>query len=196
MGLKLKLGTGEEIVVPFNRDSALTVTYVTTIDGVQAERAEAHADIVAIEIVDDPAPATPEIVTMTGAEAAAQDVQVPISEDASTQPPVNPDTGGEPGAEPPVQEPATTEAAATAVVDESFLQKVQDKLGLGHETVVADAQAAVTAATAGDATIDRVTAAIADVTAALAAYPDSAELADAKFQLESLVGTPPAAQGA
>lgn len=247
--LKVTLGTGEVLEIPFSQTSALTITSVQTVDGLQVERAEAHTDIVNIEIVDDPAAAQPELVQMTGAEAAA----------------INPDSGVEPGTEPPVVEPQTappiggapstvastpvdgatigggqsdheggdpgdvgpggtpnptvehagddqlgatgvpegdppgeaTQAqaeadAAAAPASESILQRVEGAFGIGHDDAVTAAQAAVTAGLAGDAQSEHVHQAIADVNAAIAAYPDSAELADAKFQLESLVGTAPA----
>jgi hypothetical protein len=160
MALKLTLGTGEEIVVPFDSTSAITITTVQVVEGVQVEKAEAHADVVGIELVDDPIVETPEPVTMTPDEAAAAGN-------------VNPDSGVEPGTEPPVAEPGADQTPPAEIV---------------HDDAVAAAQDAVVAATTGGATIDHVTQAIADVNAALAVYPDSAELADAKFQLESAAG--------
>lgn len=64
----------------------------------------------------------------------------------------------------------------------------------GHDLAVADAQATVEAATAVASdpalptpeVVDHLAAALADVNAALAEYPDSSELADAKAQLDDL----------
>jgi len=88
----------------------------------------------------------------------------------------------------PVAPPVDPTIIDAPPADPSLMQKVADKLGLGHDTVVADTQTAVDVASTGTA-VDpaaHLTAALADADAAIAAFPDSVELVDLKTQLEAI----------
>lgn len=155
--LKLTLQTGEELEIPFDASSVLTVTTIATVEGVQTEKAEAHTDIVGVELVDAPDVEQPELVQMTGEQAAAVDAQVPIGGDPAPQ------SAGV-AQEPPAGEEPTGDEAVS------------------HDDAVSAAQAAVEASSNGWPQ-EHVRQAIADVDAALELYPESAELQDAKQQL-------------
>lgn len=166
MILKLTLASGDVCEIPFDTTSALTVTTVTTVDGQQVESAEAHAEIVGIELVESPPVPEPVIETLTGEQAAAQ-----TGETTADVPPT-PDTFVEPG----IGDTSDTP------VDEAPVE-----VGT-HDEAVAAAQAAVDVAASGaaDDFAGHIAKAIADVDAALAVYPDSTDLQDAKAQLELL----------
>jgi hypothetical protein len=98
----------------------------------------------------------------------------------------------------PDTQTAPEPAADVPAEDPSLLQKVEDKLGLGHDAAVADTQAAVEVAATGaaDDPTAHLTAALADVDVAIAAFPDSAELVDLKSQLEAIQADESAHTGA
>lgn len=202
MILKLTLGTGDEVEIPFDETSALTVTTVVNIDGVQTEKAQAHADVVGIELVEGTLePAPPEVVQLP--PPSAQDVQVPISETVG-QP--NPGTetpdleGGDPGDVGPQGTPNPVVQTAEGITDDAGLTSDQPTGVPSIDESVSAAQDAVEIAAAGAAAdpAAHVEQALVDVNKALEVYPDSIDLQDAKTQLETIAGawSQPSAPGA
>lgn len=185
MVLRLTLATGEEIEVPFDTTTALTVTTIKNIDGQQVETVEAHADIVGVELVEGEAEPQAVVTQMTPEEAV--DAQVPISENPDSQVGAGASStaGGDGNANPQPDQPTPDDGSDPTVAppDADAVPDVPE-----HDDAVANAAAAVDAAASG-ATADYVQAALDDVDAALAVYPDSTQLQDAKAQLELQLGT-------
>lgn len=191
--LQLTLKDGSTVTFPFGEDSSLSVW---TPDGVNGEKRGSWGEITGLELVPDADPApvvapvevdpTPVDVPASEPVAAvpAED-SPPVDETVSAPEPQPTDANGDPipapadAPDPNVSDPATTDDATAepAVADPE------------HDTAVAEANDAIVQVALGTSDPDALAKALADVEAALATYPDSAELADAKTQLTELTAS-------
>lgn len=209
--LQLTLKDGSTVTFPFGEDSSLSVW---TPDGVNGEKRGSWGEITGLELVPDadPAPvdATAGLVAASATIApnlggitvpdppvtsAPEQPEESVSVPAEDSPPVDEtapapesqpvDANGDPipvptdAPDPNVPDPATTEdATADPVVADPE-----------HDTAVAEANDAIVQVALGSSDPDALAKALADVEAALATYPDSPELADAKTQLTELTAS-------
>lgn len=209
--LQLTLKDGSTVTFPFGEDSSLSVW---TPDGVNGEKRGSWGEITGLALVPDvdPAPVdataglvaaastiapnlggitVPDSLATPAPEQPEESASVPADETAPAPEPQPIDANGDPipapadAPDPNVSDPATTDDATAEPV-------VADP---EHDTAVAEANDAIVQVALGTSDPDALAKALADVEAALAQYPDSAELADAKTQLTELTASadPPAA---
>lgn len=172
--LKLTFVNGETIQFPFGPDSTLKIE---TPDGINGLQHGAWGEITDVAYVTDAGEVVATTVVAGPIETAAPAETAAAAETTAA---------------------VTGDGTETIVEDPTLLQKVEAKLGLGHDTVVADTQTAVDVASTGtaDDPAAHLTAALADADVAIAAFPDSPELADLKSQLEAIQADESAHSGA
>jgi len=171
--LKLTFVNGDTVSVVFGVDSSISVE---TPDGVNGVKRGSWGEVTNVEYVKDVSPTVldPTVSNVPLADPFASAAAAPVAE----QQPIE------------VADPNAT-VAADAAASPSLLSKVEDKLGIGtHADAVAAATDAIGSPTAPPASADYNQAALDDVNAALATWPDSTQLQDAKTQLEAQLGTP------
>lgn len=209
--LQLTLKDGSTVTFPFGEDSSLSVW---TPDGVNGEKRGSWGEITGLALVPDaePAPvdatpvADPATVEVDPVPAAVPASDPVASVPAEDSPPVETDptpavtdetSGGEPiDAVAPVTTSSPDDVSLTsdATVTESQPTPTDSQPDPAHDTAVAEANDAIVQVALGTSDPDALAKALVDVEAALATYPDSPELADAKTQLTELSASaePPA----
>lgn len=182
--LKLTFVNGDTVSVVFGVDSSISVE---TPDGVNGVKRGSWGEITNVEYVKDVSPTVldPTVSNIPPAEPAApaDPFASAAAAPAAEQQPIEVAVADTNTNIPPITAGASNDASP------SLLSKVEDKLGIGtHDQAVTAATAAVDAAPG--APIDHIQGALADVNTALATWPDSTQLQDAKTQLEAQLGTP------